>query len=182
MLHPKNGSLSKLIQPGTVLWRQVRDMAEIHGTQTYIEDVAFELTDKGSYMAKVDLMPCSFIHEPEIHQAHVTQGGRKYGCKGIVVFVPKQPSANWTHLFVAKATDKVIFAQEAPALPLKEYQRFRNQMTQAVRVDLNNSFEDKVAVATKLRVDVGDLKRLVISHAPGSHFADGPNQYEYEYI
>lgn len=153
--------LAPLFRVGTVLWRSV---AHFGSSEVRINDMAWEKTERGTYIARVVLAGGSgdFIDEPVVIPNRVDD----QPLFGLVLFVDILPEPEWTHLLVKRVShamtlpyDKeegvrrlkggAIFATTTKPYNMDDYLKFRSTIRQ--QGNLNSTFEEKLKVATEVQ-------------------------------
>ncbi len=81
--------------PGVVLWRSCSDVLE----DPKVNDLEFELTDRGSWMGRCDLSGSRVDIAGEFEPTCFGKCDH-----GLVIFTKTKPPDNWTHLIVEKAS------------------------------------------------------------------------------
>jgi hypothetical protein len=144
-----------MFRNGTILWRSVHHNAR---TGVVVPTINFDKTEKGTYIARVQIEGCSdFLWEPSIVSNSFQDERGKVHVFGLVLFIEQLPPDDWTHMLVSGTSKAMreplkpgadrkghaVFAKVAKPYPMAEYRRFREQVYRVVHENLNANFEQK---------------------------------------
>lgn len=166
--------LAEIFPLGTYLWRPVQHFRD--GSMV-IPEFKFEKTERGTFLCRFDFGG-NFLDEPEVRPASITtKEGKTFTCKGLVMFLEKEPQPNWNALVITGFTKAVrgynvqdperptglCFWGVAKAFTADWYHNFRSgvrrhymsnmNMTIEQSVELHNSWKAKETVRSICRRD-----------------------------
>lgn len=139
---------ANMLQKGMILWRNCSIIASA-GHDVEVNNVVFDPTDRGSYLARICLCQATGMWEPEVLS---NKADDVHYNRGIAVFVQDVPPAHWTHLVITGVSKRFtqpgrpeqggcVFARVAMPLEMDDYAKFRARMFDAMRAELNATID-----------------------------------------